>query len=359
MRRLVLGLLLALAVGAPASAIRWDPLPPRPGWILAPPPDLSAPAYILFDDQSDWVVAARNEDAQRAPASTTKIMTALVVADFAAFDEMVTISVTAPEAGESEIGIVSGEVITVADLLKALLVRSANDAAVALAEHVGGSVEGFSSLMNEKAAALGMTNSHFVNPHGLDEEGHYTSAADELIMSRALLDNPQLASIVVLNGIDFPAAADGTQRGGPATNQLLEDYQGLLGIKTGYTLDASLVLAAAAEREGRRLFAVVMGSEGASGHFVDAEELLDFGFEKARIPTTVSTIDPNGPLAQAAKGEALAWLGLSDLLVAPPIPPPIEVRVTRTPESPDWRQALGWVDRFWGALRAEMFADGT
>jgi len=150
-------LLLALTVAAPASAIHWDPLPPRPGWILAPPPDLSAPAYILFDDQSDWVVVARNEDAQRAPASTTKIMTALVVADFAAFDEMVTISVTAPEAGESEIGIVSGEVITVADLLKALLVRSANDAAVALAEHVGGSVEGFSSLMNEKAAALGMT----------------------------------------------------------------------------------------------------------------------------------------------------------------------------------------------------------
>lgn len=359
MRRLTLGFLLVMAIATPAAGARWDPLPPRPGWMLVAPPQVSAPSYILFDDQSDWIIASRSEDARRAPASTTKIMTALVVADFTAFADIVTISATAPEAGEAEIGIVAGEQISVADLLKALLVRSANDAAVALAEHVGGSVEGFVALMNDKASALGMGNSHFVNPHGLDEEEHFTSAEDELIMSRALLDNPQLASIVVLEGIDFPPAPDGTLRGGPATNQLLERYQGLLGIKTGYTLDASLVLAAAAEREGRRLFAVVMGSEGAGGHFVDAEELLDFGFERARIPTTVSTIDADGPLARAAKGEAIAWLGLSDLLVSPAEPAPVVVTVSRVPESADWRDALGWVERLWGRLRGEVFADAA
>ncbi len=359
MKRLLLGLVLAVVVAQTASAGQWDPLPPRPGWILAPPPQLSAPAYILFDDQSDWVVAARNEDDRRAPASTTKIMTALVVADHSGFDELVTISAAAPEAGESEIGIVAGEQIPVADLLKALLVRSANDAAVALAEHVGGSVEGFATLMNDKADALGMTNSHFVNPHGLDEEGHYTSAEDELIMSRALLENPQLSSMVVLGGVDFPPAPDGTLRGGPATNQLLETYEGLLGIKTGYTLDASLVLAAAAERGGRRLFAVVMGSEGAGGHFVDVSELLDFGFERARIPTTISTIDPNGPLARSAKGEALTWLGISDLLVAPVPEAPVQVRVTRSPAQPGWREAFGWVSHFWEQLQTTVLADAA
>ncbi|MGH8958711.1 MAG: D-alanyl-D-alanine carboxypeptidase family protein, partial [Acidimicrobiia bacterium] len=275
----------ALAVPAQASPGRWDPLPPRPRWVNAPPPDVSAPSWILFDDQSDWMISAHDPDGRRAPASTTKIMTALVAAEHADFDEMVTISNTAPEAGESEIGLVAGEMISVANLLSAVLVRSANDAALALAEHVGGSVEGFATLMNEKAADLDMTNSHFLNPHGLDEEGHYTTATDELKMAQALMANPQLASMVALRSMDFPTAPDGTLRGGSATNRLLDSYPGATGVKTGYTFQASLVLAAAAEREGRRLFAIVMGSEGNNGHFVDADALLDYGFEEARIPT--------------------------------------------------------------------------
>jgi D-alanyl-D-alanine carboxypeptidase len=213
--------------------------------------------------------------------------------------------------------------------------------------------------MNEKAVELGMTHSHFVNPHGLDAEGHYTSPEDELIMSRALLDNPQLASIVALEGVDFPPAPDGTPRGGKATNQLLGTYPGMLGIKTGYTFDASLVLAAAAERDGRTLFAVVMGSKGVDGHFLDVEHLLDFGFERARIPTTVSTIDPEGPLAIAAKGEALTWLGLSDLLISPLPPAPVVTRLERTPEEPDWREALQWVGRLWKQLAAEIATDAA
>lgn len=348
--QVTLGVLLAFLIALPAQASpgHWDPLPPRPRWVTAPPPDISAPSWILFDDQSDWIISAHDPNGRRAPASTTKIMTALVVADDAAFDEMVTISAIAPEAGESEIGIVAGEVISVADLLSAVLVRSANDAAVALAEHVGGSVEGFAALMNQKAADLGMTNSHFLNPHGLDEEGHYTTAADELKMAQALMANPQLASMVGLRRLDFPTAPDGTLRGGPATNRLLDSYPGATGVKTGYTFQASLVLSAAAERQGRRLFAVVMGSEGISGHFADADALLDYGFDEARIPTTVSEIDLDGPLGRSAQGEALTWLALSGLL-APPAPPTLEtVTVIRRAESPpDWQEALGWVEEYW------------
>jgi D-alanyl-D-alanine carboxypeptidase len=156
------------------------------------------------------------------------MMTALVVADLAGFDEQVTISVTAPEAGEAEVGLVAGEVFTVGELLSVMLVRSANDAALALAEYVGGSVEGFTDLMNQKAAEMGMRNSHFANPHGLDVEGHYTSAADELTMARAILANPQLAAMVRLTQISFPPAPDGTQRGGIATNRLLDRYPGVI-----------------------------------------------------------------------------------------------------------------------------------
>jgi D-alanyl-D-alanine carboxypeptidase len=347
----VLAFLVTVAIALPAGASpgRWDPLPPRPRWVIAPPPDVSAPSWILFDDQSNWVISSQDPNGRRSPASTTKIMTALVVAEHADFDEMVTISESAPNAGESEIGIVAGEVISVADLLSAVLVRSANDAAVALAEYVGGTVEGFAALMNEKAADLGMTNSHFLNPHGLDEEGHYTTAADELKMTQALLDNPQLSSMVALRRIDFPTAPDGTRRGGRATNQLLDSYPGAVGVKTGYTLQASLVLAAAAEREGRRLLAVVMGSEGTNAHFVDADALLDYGFEEARIPTTVSEIDIDGPLGKTARGEALTWLALSGLLVAPPEEPtPTLVTVIRQPEEPPgWTEALSWVEKYW------------
>lgn len=352
MKRLLLVVGAAWALAMPAAAIPapLNPLPPRPKWVIAPPPTLSATAWILYDDQSNWVISAYNPDLPRAPASTTKIMTALVVHEHAAFDEMVTISATAPEAGESEIGLVAGEVISVGDLLNALLVRSANDAAVALAEHVAGSVEGFADLMNAEAVDLGMSGSHFTNPHGLDEEGHYTTARDELVMAQALMASPQLSSIVALDRISFPPAPDGTLRGGDSTNQLLDEYPGAIGIKTGYTFQASLVLAAAAEREGRRLLAVVMGSEGAGGHFLDADTLLDYGFEDARIPTAVSEIDLSGPLGVRATGEALAWLAASDLLVPPPPPSPAISTVLRQPDRPGWREALGWITRYWDQL---------
>jgi D-alanyl-D-alanine carboxypeptidase (penicillin-binding protein 5/6) len=317
-------------------------------------PPVSAASFILFDETADWVIASGNPDARRPPASTTKMMTALVALEHASLDDIVTVTAEAAEAGEAEIGLVADERIPMGDLITAMLVRSANDAAEAVAIHVGGSIAGFADLMNQKAAAMGLENSHFMNPHGLDEPDHYTSAADLLAISRAVLADPQLAAIVRSVRMEFRPAPDGTERGGPATNSLLESYPGAIGIKTGYTSQASLVLAAAAERDQRQLVAVVMGSEGPEAHFADASELLDYGFDNARILPVLAggqfaagDISAN-PIAATARLEALAWLSASGLLTVPPAPNAEPVRVLREPAAvPDWKDAFSWLGRYW------------
>lgn len=357
---LALALLLVPAqVGAATGT--WQPPPPRQGWMVPPAPAVSAVSWILFDDSADWTIASLDPDVHRSPASTTKMMTALVAADHASFDEIVTVGAGATEAGEAEIGLVASERVAMGDLISAMLVRSANDAAEAAAEHVGGSIEGFAQMMNEKAVELGMTNSHFTNPHGLDEPDHYSSAADLLIMARAILNNPQLAAIVRSTTLDFAPAPDGTLRGGPATNELLETYPGAIGVKTGFTFQASLVLAAAAERDGRRLLAVVMGSEGVNGHFKDASALLDYGFDTARIlPVLAGGRYTTGDLtansvAAVARMEALTWLGASGLLLAPtPVPTESPTVFERKPEQvPGWREAINWTARYWSWIAGD------
>lgn len=357
----VMALLLLAGPAAAAPTGAWEPPPPRQGWMVPPAPSVSAVSWIVFDDNANWIIASHDPDAHRSPASTTKMMTALVAADHASFDEIVTVGPSAAQAGEAEIGLVASERVSMGDLISAMLVRSANDAAEAIAEHVGGSIEGFAELMNEKAEALGMTNSHFTNPHGLDEPDHYSSAADLLILARAVLDNPQLAAMVRSKTLDFAPAPDGTLRGGPATNELLEDYPGAIGVKTGFTFQASLVLAAAAEREGRRLLAVVMGSEGVEGHFRDGSALLDYGFDSARIlPVlaggryTAGDLSAN-PIAAAARIEALTWLGASGLLVGPHSVPidPSAVFHRQPQQVPGWRDAINWVTRYWSWIAGD------
>ena len=349
---------LLVGVSAGAKSVPFEPLPPRPGALAPPAPTVSAPSWVLFDETSDWLIAARAADVRRPLASTTKLMTALVAADRTSFDELVTVSPGAAEAGEAEIGLVASELIVMGDLVSAILVRSANDAAEAIAEHIGGSVEGFADLMNEKAAEMGLVNSHFVNPHGLDAPEHYSSAADLLQMARAVLDNPQLAAMVRSPSIDFPTAPDGTLRGGQSTNSLLESYDGAVGVKTGFTLQASLVLAAAAERNGRVLLAVVMGSEGVGGHFADSAALLDYGFEAASVEKSPNDSVAGDSLAvvrfeQSARIETLTWLAASGLLGgdSPMIQPDVFNRVP--PDLPGWRDALSWTPRYWAWLSGE------
>ena len=345
---------LTAAIPAHAVLVPLDPLPPRPGRLVSPAPDVTAQSWVLFDESADWLIASHEPDARRPLASTTKIMTALVATERSTFDEMVTVSEGAAEAGEAEIGLVAGEVVRLGDLISAILIRSANDAAAAIAEHVGGSIEGFAELMNEKAAEMGLTNSHFVNPHGLDSSEHYSSAADLLNLSRAILADPQLAAMVRSPSIDFPTAPDGTLRGGPSTNSLLDTYDGAIGVKTGFTLQASLVLAAAAERDGRRLIVVVMGSEGIGGHFSDATALLDYGFSEGSIqPSPVNSLELVR-LQQAARIETLTWLAASGLLTTNAAPAVgSEVFNRGASELPGWREALSWMPRYWAWLSGD------
>lgn len=272
MNRLAASLLLAVLAPLPIGPLR---LPPEPTV-----PQLTAESWILYDTATDTVIAAHNEHEERAMASVTKVMTALVVRDHADLDERVRISEAAADVGESEVGLVAGEAWSVRDLLAAILVRSGNDAAVALAEHVGGTISGFADLMNEKAQEMGLEDSHFRNPHGLDEDGHYTSAYDLARIADLALQDPVLAQLVRTKVIRFKPAPTGADRVVHNTNHLLGRYPGVIGMKTGYTGKAGRVLISVIETDGHTLVGVVMGSED---HFADSRELLDYAAQRYNI----------------------------------------------------------------------------
>jgi D-alanyl-D-alanine carboxypeptidase (penicillin-binding protein 5/6) len=272
MKRFAASLLLLALTPVPIGPMR---VPPEPAL-----PELTAESWILYDTATDTVVAAHNEHEERAMASVTKVMTALVVRDHADLDERVRVSPAAADVGESEIGLVAGEAWSVRDLLAAILIRSGNDAAVALAQHVGGTISGFADLMNAKAAEMGLKDSHFMNPHGLDEEGHYTSAYDLARIADAALQDPVLAQLVRTKVVRFKPAPNGADRIAHNTNHLLGRYPGVIGMKTGYTSKAGRVLISVIDTDGHTLIAVVMGSED---HFADSRELLDYAAKRYNI----------------------------------------------------------------------------
>ena len=290
----------AVAVQSPPVAVE--------GLFTGSPPDVTAQTWVLFDATFDRVLAEQEPDQRRAMASTTKMMTALVAVERASPFERVTISEEAPEVGEAEIDLVAGEVWTVEQLLHAMLLESANDAALAVAEHVGGTVEGFVKLMNEKAIELALEDTSFANPHGLDDENHFSSAADLLTLSRAMMAVDELAAIVGTREASMPPTADGEERTAQTTNHLLYDYPGANGVKTGFTDDAGWTLAASAERDGRQLYVVVMGSATVEGRFADATALLDYGFaEFGVVEVIIAGVDyARRRLPDAADAEAVA-----------------------------------------------------
>lgn len=248
-------------------------------------PEITAEAWILFDDTYQVVLGEVNADEQRPMASTTKIMTGILAVENGNMDDLVTVSQQAVNVGEAEINLEVGERLTLRQLTGALMVRSANDAAIAVGEHLAGSLPDFVELMNAKAVDMGLANTHFQNPHGLDAAGHYTSARDLLSMARYGMGLDQFAAFAQTKSVSIPNAADGTPRVASSTNHLLETYPGAIGVKTGYTDAAKLVLVSAAERDGRRLYAVVMGSDQ---HFADAAALLDYGFDKFRLMSVMT-----------------------------------------------------------------------
>jgi len=274
---------LVLAFGIPIQAHQ-----PLTGEAISPsaPPEVSAEAWVIWDDTYERYLGSLNADEERAMASTTKLMTAAVAVANNDLDDKVIISELAAGVGESEINLVIGESVPLRDLLAALLVQSANDAAMAIAEHVGESIEGFTDMMNDTAVEMDMTHSHFVNPHGLDAVGHYSSANDLLALSRHVMEVPEIAAIVGSHTVEIATAPDGTDRTAHATNQLIGTYEGVFGIKTGFTDDAGFTLVTGADRDERRVFVVVMGSDD---HFRDASLLLNYAFSEYQL---LRLIDP-------------------------------------------------------------------
>lgn len=242
--------------------------------------DLPCQAAILVDLGTGAVLYEKNADEQRAIASITKVMTLLLAfqaleAGRVQLTDVVPVSEHAYGMGGSQIWLEPGEQLTLEEMLKAICISSANDAAVAVAEYIGGSEDAFVQQMNDEAARLGMTGTHFENACGLDETGHLSTARDVAVMSREmLLHHTEIA--------DYCTIWTDTLRGGETqlvnTNKLLRSYQGITGLKTGTTGGAGVCISASAERDGLGLVAVILGAPSSKDRFDAARTLLDYGF---------------------------------------------------------------------------------
>ncbi len=241
--------------------------------------DVKAPAAVLMDAKTGTVLFDKNAHEVRACASITKVMTLILVMEALdsgkiQWSDTVTASAHAASMGGSDIWLEPGETMTVDEMVKATIVASANDAAVALAELVSGTEEAFVEQMNKKAQTLQMKETVFKNCNGLDEEGHVTSAHDVAVMSRELLKHPKI--------LEYSSIWMDELRGGKTqlvnTNKLLKSYQGITGLKTGTTSQAGSCISATAERNDLSLIAVVLGCASGKERFSDAAKLLDYGF---------------------------------------------------------------------------------
>jgi D-alanyl-D-alanine carboxypeptidase len=322
-------LVVATALQAVASPLVF-PLRGEDGFpIDDDPPPVTASSWIIFDESSDTVLAEWDADNSRPMASITKIMTVLLAMERGHPDDKVTISEEAAGTGGQEIGLVAGETVELRALVRAALIRSGNDAAAAIAEHIGGSIDGFVALMNQRAAELGMTNTRFANPHGLDEQGHYSSPRDMLALARVAMEIPEFEEIARSRVMVFPDSPTGSQRTATNTNRILNSYEGSIGVKTGETPNAGLTYVGAAERNGRRLYVVVFNSVGRRAHFADAITLFEWGFDDLRINGTLSAGVPyvaadriNGsPLEAEARIESYLHVASQGIVSDTPAPP--------------------------------------
>ncbi len=289
------------------------------GGLLALPaaaqgPEIPAPSAILVDAATGTVLFEQDADRPMEPASVTKVMTLLLVMEALdsgkiSMEDTVTASETAAAKGGSQIYLEPGETLSMDEMLKSVVVSSANDCATALAEHVAGSETAFVEQMNRRARELGMTNTHFVNCTGLDDSPeaaeHLTTARDIAVMSRALLTHEIIRRYTT---IWTDTVRDG-KFGLANTNKLVRFYPGTTGLKTGYTGSAGHCLSASAKRDGMELIAVVLGCQSSSDRFTAAKALLDYGFANYALAD---------PLAQAAPAPVEVRLGAQPQLV--PVP---------------------------------------
>ena len=238
--------------------------------------NLNARSCIVLDRLSKTVLYGKNENSKVKMASTTKIMTATIILEKCDLNQTVEVSKKAANTGGSRLGLTTGAKITIRDLLYGLLLCSGNDAAVALAETAGGSIQGFSELMNSKAKELGLTSTHFESPHGLDSDEHYTTAYELALLSNYALNNETFAKIV--NTKSTTISINGTPREVRNTNELLGTLNGVYGIKTGFTNGANRCLVTACKRGNMDLICVVLGCDTKKFRTTDSIKLIEYAF---------------------------------------------------------------------------------
>jgi D-alanyl-D-alanine carboxypeptidase len=281
------GAIILLIIGL-ISSLGW-------GWGTSEP-QVSAHAAAMIDVQSGRILYAKHADERLPIASLTKIMTAIVAIENSRLTDMVTVPPEAVGVEGSSIYLKAAERIPLKDLLYGLMLRSGNDAAVAIARHVGGSVEGFVYMMNEKAAYLGLENTHFANPHGLDAPEHYSSAADLARLTAYALKNPTFREIVKTQVKTVPWPGEEWHRKWYNKNKMLRFYKGADGVKTGYTKKARRTLVSSATRNGRQLVTVTLN---APDDWNDSMQLLEYGFQHFHLVNVVK----KGQAFQTVRGE--------------------------------------------------------
>ena len=262
------------------------------------PPHLSAEGAALIDVKSGRILYSKNGQKKMRIASLTKTMTAIVAIESAKLNDVVTVPPEAVGVEGSSIYLKRNEKLTLEELLYGLMLRSGNDAAVAIAVHVGGSVPGFVHLMNEKAALIGMTNTHFTNPHGLDDSNlHYSTAEDMAKLSAYALRNPVFQQIVATKVKEISWEGEEWNRRLLNKNKMLHLYKGADGVKTGYTRLARRCLAASATRDGRQLATITLN---ASDDWNDSAKMLDWGFQHfplKELATLGQSVKPDMPVS--------------------------------------------------------------
>lgn len=278
--------------------------------VIPAPPSIAASGYILIDADSGRVITEKNADEKLPPASLTKLMTSYVLSyelaeGNVANTDMVTISENAwaqnpTFAGSSLMWIEVGKQVNLKDLHKGVVISSGNDASVAVAEHLAGSESAFADVMNQHAALLGMTGSHFVNAHGLPDPEHYMTARDLAILSKAILKYPEEYALYSQPDYTYNNITQ-TNR-----NRLLWKDDSVDGLKTGHTEEAGFCLVSSAKRNGMRLISVVMGAKSQSAREVESQKLLSYGFRYFETHQLYST----GDALTATK----IWAGASDSL---------------------------------------------
>lgn len=270
------------------------------------PYKFETPSYLLMEASTGQVIFEHNADERRPVASVIKLMTILLVlealeAGTVSLNDMVTVSQYAAGMGGSQVFLDAGSKYKLEELLKSMIVASANDAAVALAEHIGGSESNFSERMNARAAELGLTNTHYVNSTGLPVSGQYTTARDVATLSREVGKHPQYFNYSTI-WMDTITHKDGRVTDLTNTNRLIRFYDACDGFKTGSTDEARYCISATAQQDGMRLIAVLLGTSASQTRFNEARQMLEYGFSTYKLLTICDVGDSLGMQVAVERG---------------------------------------------------------